>query len=211
MAVDPALLHYWLAARSVARGLPSPVSDFGGYRVDTGTEEEIARWVFPAASDNLAVLARSLNEAAYLIKLCGSARQLRKLLPPNWRLQATGHFMQSAGAPPTSRLPEGYRIELCRQGQTTRASIFTAPNVIAATGYAADTESAFVYDRIATHPDHRRRGLASGLMRALHDTRVHFDTPQLLVATDEGRMLYDTLGWDLVSPYVTASIALPVM
>jgi hypothetical protein len=33
--VDPALLEAWLSARSIARGLPLPIPDQGGFRVDT--------------------------------------------------------------------------------------------------------------------------------------------------------------------------------
>ena len=32
---DPTLVRGWLAARSLARGLPAPVADHGGWRVDT--------------------------------------------------------------------------------------------------------------------------------------------------------------------------------
>ena len=34
--MDPGRLHAWLAARSIARGLPPPVSEPGGFRVEEG-------------------------------------------------------------------------------------------------------------------------------------------------------------------------------
>lgn len=41
--VDPDTLYAWLYGRSLARGVPQPVPDHGGFRVDTGTEGEISR------------------------------------------------------------------------------------------------------------------------------------------------------------------------
>ena len=48
MAVSAALVSDWLTARSLARGLPPPIADRGGLRVDVGSDAEISRWVFAA-------------------------------------------------------------------------------------------------------------------------------------------------------------------
>src|SRR5436305_1649172 len=55
-ALDPALFA-WLAARSIARGVPLPVASHGGYRVDTRSDTETARWVFAHAGPGLESLA----------------------------------------------------------------------------------------------------------------------------------------------------------
>lgn len=67
----------------------------------------------------------------------------------------------------------------------------------------------FVYDRIITDPDHRRRGLGRALMQTLHDARHNLSATELLVATEDGRTLYSALGWTTISPYSTASIVSP--
>jgi hypothetical protein len=41
--VDPQLLRAWLTARSVSRGLPAPVPDHGGWRVDVGYDAPCLR------------------------------------------------------------------------------------------------------------------------------------------------------------------------
>jgi predicted GNAT family acetyltransferase len=77
---------------------------------------------------------------------------------------------------------------------------------LAASGTAAETAGVFVYDRIITEPDHRRRGLGRGVMAALRETRVDQKTTELLVATDDGRALYTTLNWTVLSTFATAEI-----
>ena len=72
--------------------------------------------------------------------------------------------------------------------------------------YAAETARAFVYDRIATSPQHRRRGLGRSLMVALHGSRRDAALPERLTATEDSRALYESLGWEVLSPYLTAYI-----
>ncbi|WP_420833425.1 GNAT family N-acetyltransferase [Sphingomonas pollutisoli] len=91
----------------------------------------------------------------------------------------------------------------------SQARVFSQEGTIAASGYAAETQGVFIYDRIITEPAHRRRGLGQALMIALRATRKQPDSPELLVATEEGRALYSTLGWETISPYSTASIVTP--
>lgn len=207
--VEPHVLEAWLSARSIARGLSLPIPDHGGFRVDTRSHAEIARWVFPKASDSLEQLARSIREPRHFLKLCGPASELRAALPRDWTLQAPSYFMQATANPPSGHLPDGYRIEVKRTGMVLEARIFSDAGTPAASGYAAETQSVFVYDRIATEPAHRRKGLGRALMQALHEAQQHPDGTELLVATEDCRALYSTLGWKTISPYSTASIVTP--
>lgn len=205
--VDSVILNAWLSARSVARGLPSPVPEYGGFRVDTKSDAEVARWVFPEVSSELEELARGISEPRHLLKLCGTADQLLAALPLGWELHAPSYFMQATNQPPPARrLADGYKIEVKRVGAVIEARIFSRTGALASSGYAAQACGVFVYDRIVTEPEHRRKGLGHVLMRTLHDARQHASAPELLVATEDGRALYSTLGWDVISPYSTASI-----
>jgi GNAT superfamily N-acetyltransferase len=162
--------------------------------------------VFARANLGLEHLARSIGDPRYFLKLCGTAEELRAALPTDWTLHAPGYFMQAAAKFPSGHLPYGYRVEVRRTGVVSEAQIFSAAGKIAASGYAAETHNVFVYDRIVTEPDHRRRGLGRALMQALHDARQHPSGTELLVATETGRSLYSALGWETISPYSTASI-----
>lgn len=207
--VDSLVLNAWLSARSVARGLPLPVSEYGGFRVDTKSDAEVARWVFPKVASGLKDLARSIIEPRYFLKLCGPADELRAALPRGWELHAPSFFMRATRKPPATRLADGYMIEANQVGMVMEARIFSETGALAASGYAAETQGVFIYDRIVTEFEHRRKGLGRALMRTLHDARGHSSAPELLVATEDGRALYSTLGWETISPYSTASIVIP--
>lgn len=205
--VDPALLWDWLCARSVARALPLPVRDLGGMRVDTNSAAEIRRHVFAGPVPAIEALAASIRTPRHFIKMCGPGAQLLAMAPPGWQLQPPGYLMtQAAANRPAASVPPSYRLEVSKQGPTIAAAIFAQDGSLAASGYAAAHGRAFVFDRIQTHPGHRRRGLGRALMTALGNMQTSADTTTVLVATEEGRALYETLGWTTVSAYSTIVI-----
>lgn len=206
--MNDALLFGWLAARSLARGLPAPVADRGGFRVDTGGEIEICRWAFARPCPGLRALGEMLVAPGHFLKLCGSSEDLLAALPSRWRLQRVGFCMRGSEAQPSpAALPAGYTLQLDRDARGSRVAILAPDGQLAASGFAAEAANVFVYDRIITEPDHRRRGLARAVMAALRETRADRASTELLVATDEGRALYAALGWTMLSPFSTAEIA----
>lgn len=205
--MNDALLFGWLAARALARGLPAPVADHGGFRVDTGGEVEICRWAFTQAGVGLSSLGDTLDAPGYFLKLCGSGEALLAALPSRWRLQEPGYCMHGPAIPPAAAaLPAGYTLQCDRDLHVSRVAILAPNGQLAASGTAAEAAGVFVYDRIITEPDHRRKGLGRAVMAALGDTRSNPAAHDLLVATDEGRALYASLGWTVLSPFVTAEI-----
>lgn len=208
-SVDPSILHAWLLGRSVARGVPPPVVDRGGFRVDSHTDTEISRWVFAEMGSGLRELAHAIRDPRYFLKLCGDADELRSALPNGWQIHASNYFMQMDTEWRARPLVKGYGIEVCRNAAVVEVRIWSDAGALAASGYAGETRDAFVYDRIVTAPDHRRKGLGRAIMTALHAAKDCPATPELLVATEDGRTLYSKLGWQTISPYSTASIAVP--
>lgn len=207
MAADPTLLRAWLVARSVARRLPEPVDDFGGLRVDTNSEKEVCRWVFADAVEAIGRLAETLHEPRQLIKLCGTADDLAAVLPRSWTVEGGRWFMAlDANLEALGPIPTAYRLEQSQEGAVTKVVIRTDGGEVAASGFAAETADAFVYDRIETDVRHRRRGLARAVMEALGSCRQSPSARQLLVATAEGERLYSSLGWRRLSAYSTASL-----
>lgn len=69
-----------------------------------------------------------------------------------------------------------------------------------------ETHGVYVYDRIFTEPDHRRKWLGGALVQTCYDARQHPTGTELLVATEDGRALYSALGWETLSHYSIASI-----
>lgn len=205
--VEPELLAGWLGARSMARGLPQPVPDHGGLRVDTGLPTEHRRYVFAGPAPAIRALALSIDTPHTYIKICGTGAQLRALVPSNWQLQPGAYLMTHAGARhATPPLPDGYRIALSTEQAATVARIVAADGTLAASGYAAEFGGVLIFDRIATEAAHRRRGLGSIVMAALAGTQQAQGARRVLVATEQGRALYSSLGWTVVSPYSTVTI-----
>jgi len=208
--VDPLLVKGWLTARSLARGLPAPVEDRGAWRVDTGLPDETRRFVFAEGGEPLRALANSLVAPLTFLKLCGSEAAMRALVPARWQVRG-GSYLMTCDRPmdkPVEPRP-GYRVDIARTGTVTAVRIVAAGEELAASGFAAEAEGLFVYDRIVTEPAHRRRGLGTLLMTSLATARRHQSSRQVLVATEEGRALYATLGWAVRSPYTSAVIPLP--
>ncbi len=208
--VDPALVQAWVGARSIGRGLPLPVPDRGGLRVDTAMPQEHRRYVFACPGEGLRELAQSIREPRVALKLAGTREEMASLLPARWEIAEPGFLMTCerphAGA---AACPDGYRLELRTMQATTQARILTAHGELAASGYAVEYAGVFAYDRIVTEPAHRRRGLGRAVMAALGSARRSAASRPVLVATPEGRALYASLGWTLHSPWTTALIPDP--
>jgi GNAT superfamily N-acetyltransferase len=205
--IDPSLVLAWQAAHSIARGSPAPVRDREGWRVDTGSESEVKRWTFPRMCEGVRAIGREIVAPRHYVKLCASDETLRSALPPRWEIQPSSCFMAATTLPgETKPLPEGYRLEIHRAGAVTRANIIAPDGDMAASGCAAETVDVFIYDRIETAQAHRRKGLGVAVMSALATGRSSIAVQQLLVATDDGRRLYETLGWTVLAPFATAVI-----
>lgn len=204
---DHKLVIAWQTAHSIARGSPPPVHDRGGVRVDTLSEREVKRWVFPQLCDGLREIAHDIVKPWHYLKLCGTDEELRSALPARWEVQPANHFMiateETHGTKP---VPDGYRMELHQDGSVTRACVIAPNGDLAASGHAAETADVFIYDRIETAQEHRRKGLGVAVMVALRTARKSRETPQLLVATEDGRNLYASLGWTVLSPLAAATI-----
>jgi GNAT superfamily N-acetyltransferase len=157
----PRLVRAWLTARSVGRGLPAPVSDRGGFRIDTDSEDEISRWVLPKITAGLIELGPSFREPRHLSGCIASS-------VTKWKLLAHRHFMTAAGPLVPRRLPDGYELGLKRSGALAEARVTChADGKLAASGFAVAAAGVFIYDRIITLAEHRRKGLGSAVVSAL--------------------------------------------
>lgn len=175
--------------------------------MDTRSEKEVKRWVLPQLCGGLTAVAQDIVAPRHYLKLCGSNEELRSALPVRWKVQPANYFMM-AEAPifETKPLPDGYRIEIHQAGPVINARIIAPAGDLAASGCAGEHADAFVYDRIETAQNHRRKGLGVSLMVALATARGSLTSPQLLVATEDGRHLYSKLGWKVLAPFATAII-----
>ena len=203
-------MEAWLRARSLSRGLPQPVPDSGGLRVESGLPHETRRYLFARPVDGLREIAERIREPRIPLKLCDAPEILRDYLPPGWDvfppnfvMLCRQEFCLSDRAP---QPPEEYQLELNTEGAVTQVCVRSPDSELAASGYAAHHNDVFIYDRILTVENHRRKGLGAMVMTALASARPTTARVQILVATPAGRELYRSLGWSDYAPYASAAI-----
>ena len=205
---DGAWIGAWITGRALARGLPLPFPDRGGWRAEIGSDSERRRWIFSALTAELRHLAEEIADPALKLRALATPDAMRAHLPAGWRVEAPSFAMAGpSGEGPEVALSGGYRLEVQAGGTAVHAFVRREDGELAAWGHGGAGPYAYVSDRIVTQPDHRRRGLATGIMAALSRARPERAAPMLLVATEAGRPLYEALGWRVVAPYASASWA----
>jgi GNAT superfamily N-acetyltransferase len=148
------------------------------------------------------------EDPRHIGRLCDTTEALHAALPAHWTIHAPSHVMRANGIMPRRQLADGYSIAVEQSGAVTAIRIVTDTGILAASGYGAETDGVVVYDRTVTETEHRRNGLGHFLMQTLHEARRNPTIVELLVATDDGRAFYETLGWGKIVSYASASIAM---
>lgn len=207
--VDAGILRSWLDARSLSRGLPLSVEDRGAFRVETGAEDELQRFVFARPGPHVTAIAKSIDRSKVLLKLSAPRAILCSLVPSGWSVRAPSWLMA------TDSWMVGGEIEL-RAGLSARisqddaalsAEIRDERDNVCASGRAVRHAGIFIYDQIETRASFRRQGLATRIMKLLEQAGRSNVDMQVLTATNDGRALYESLGWQVVSEYCTAEIS----
>lgn len=206
MNLDLALIERWLTGRSLARGLPLPVQDGGGLRVEVGSVTERRRHVFLDAGPALQACAAHIDAPRIFLKAPVEPEVLRAALPPHWTIEDRGYLMRGpAIMTGNAELPPGYRITLEAEHGGQLVRILHAGGELAAAGRVAVHAGCAVFDQIVTEEGHRRLGLGTVVMLALDALAGKAGvTERLLVATEAGRVLYERLGWQVLAPWSTA-------
>ena len=208
-ACDLALLERWLTGWSRSRGVALPYHDAGGLTVDVGFPDQLRRHVFVDAGAALQACAAAIHTPCVYLKAAVHADVLRRALPARWRVDGPLYLMTHAGPmAPGPALPAGFSMDRTVENNGYLIRILAAGGVTAASGRIDVHNGTAVFDRIATHEDYRRQGLASALMLALDGLAVEAGvTERLLSATEAGAALYPRLGWQHLAPYASAVLA----
>ncbi|WP_046776797.1 GNAT family N-acetyltransferase [Streptomyces yangpuensis] len=206
--IESELIRRWLGGWTVARSLPEaePVGPGGdGLRSEChqpGREVE----VFALRADE------EPESVARLAAAVAAARQVTWLTVPTLRPGRAEAVVGAAGLEllrrgewlMTTDLTEHprhvpaapYERQVRTDGPVTVVSLRGPCGEVAARGTVAVVGGDAIADRIETDAAHRRRGLGRAVMSALAEAAVSGGARTgLLIASDEGRHLYSSLGW----------------
>jgi hypothetical protein len=208
--VSSDIVEKWLKAWSLSRELPLPVKFASGFKVDVGYEKQKVRYVFPELNDDFIGLSKCIDEPWIFLKVCASPDEVKRCISAKWIIQPQGFMMSCFHTMDFQDidLPAGYTLEFEHYNSTTLIKIVTKKGELASSGRVVLVDDLAVYDRIETAVNYRRKGLAICLMKELEKIALSKGiSNNFLVATEEGKLLYEFLGWELYSLYT--SIVIP--
>jgi len=211
LVADPGVVATWIKGWTLARETSPPVEDHGGFRVDVGWAQQRTRYVFPRISSAMRELAATIAEPWVFVKACASPAAMRAALPARWAIQPPGFMMECRGVMTgEAATPDGYLLDATEPRSIAIVRALAPGGELAAIGRVVRVGEFAIYDRIETDAAHRRRGLARAVMKKLESiARDQGASRGVLVATADGRGLYEGLGWELHSLYTTAAIPPP--
>ncbi|AMK23152.1 MULTISPECIES: GNAT family N-acetyltransferase [Sphingomonadaceae] len=210
LVADPRIVATWIKGWTLARETPPPVEDHGGFRVDVGWPQQRVRYVFPRISPAMRELAAGITEPWVFVKACATPSAMRAALPNRWAIQPPGFMMTCCGQMAGGAPPDGYSLDATDPMPLAVVKALASSGELAAIGRVVRVGEFAIYDRIETTAAHRRRGLGRAVMKKLETiARGAGATRGVLVATADGRGLYEALGWELLSLYTTAVIPPP--
>ncbi|SNR47776.1 GNAT family N-acetyltransferase [Flavobacterium sp. ov086] len=200
------IVEKWLKGWSLSRELPLPVKYKSGLMVNVGYENQKSRYVFSELNDDFIQLSKSIDEPGVFLKICSSPDELKGILSTKWIIQPQGYMMFCFHQMdiPNSYLHDLYKLEFEKYNSTFVVRIVTKDGELASIGRLVLVDDLAVYDRISTETNHRRKGLATILMKELEKIALANGVRNnFLVATEEGKLFYQTLGWELYSIYTS--------
>lgn len=203
------IIEKWLKGWALSRELPLPVKYRSGLKVDVGHAKQKERYVFSELNDDFIQLADSIGEPWVFLKVCASPEEIKDRIHPKWEIQPQGYMMSCLHPMEFSipDLPNEYKLEFDNYNSTFVIRIVTLRGELASIGRVVLVDDIAVYDRISTENNHRRKGLATFLMKKLERIALSRNIfKNFLVATEEGKLLYRPLGWEVYSLYTSVVI-----
>ena len=190
-------IETWAFGYALTRGYPAPEPVAAGLWLEVGKPDQRGRFVLPRfAPAVLPELARSIGEPHTYIEIPAPREIAVPLLPENWTARERAYLMTTAlGASPPA-LPPGYRAVTSENGAAIGVEVRNETGELAASGMAGVVDGHTVFDQILTQPEHRRLGLGTAVMGALTQRALERGAGHgILIASPDGRALYQTLGW----------------
>ncbi|MFD8549393.1 GNAT family N-acetyltransferase [Streptomyces sp. NPDC059649] len=192
------IVRTWVAGWAVSRQTSPPVKKPWGFYIEVADNpNEAGRHVLPEPEETLVrSAAASVSIPRTWMKMPAEPVEIESWLPQGWEMAEIGHLMAVDLMATSPVAPQGYTATVETDGAVTYVRVLDTAGAQAAKGQMAALGEAVVVDRVVTEESHRRRGLGSFVMRTLADRALEESAVLgVLGATDDGRALYETLGW----------------
>ncbi|MEW2433412.1 GNAT family N-acetyltransferase [Streptomyces caniferus] len=200
----PELVRIWVSGWAVSRHRPRPVEHPWGLYIEVGKPDQVGRHVLPHADESsVRQAAAAVTVPHTWLKVPMDPDEAGYWLPQGWVVdkEEAGHLMAVDLQVTDPVVPQGYTASVETSDGVVHVRVHDAAGARAAKGQLALLGRATVIDCVTTEEAHRRRGLGDFVMRTLVDHAVAEGAELgVLGATDEGRALYETLGWKAHAP-----------
>ncbi|MGW7486219.1 GNAT family N-acetyltransferase [Streptomyces sp. NPDC054786] len=200
----PELVRIWASGWAVSRHTPRPTEHPWGLYLEVGKPGQVGRHVLPDADESsVREAAASVTVPHTWLKVPMEPDEVGCWLPQGWVVDKdeAGHLMAVDLRVTEPVAPKGYTASVQTREGVVHVQVHDAAGEPAAQGQMAVLGRATVIDRVTTEETHRRRGLGNFVMRTLVDHAVAEGADLgVLGATDDGRALYETLGWKTHTP-----------
>lgn len=213
------IVRAWVDGWVASRGAAPPLVQDWGYTIDVGQEGHVTRHVLGETNgrvEEAAVrkVADAVTAPGVWLKVFTEPSAVRSWLGEGWWTDPEPGFLMSVALSaaerpgPDASLPHGYRLRTWSRGGVVRALVTASDGSWAARGQIAPTGATAVVDQIETSAGHRRRGLGRTVMRTLAGAALDQGAETAVLAgTPEGRALYESLGWRVEAPLLSARYA----
>lgn len=195
-------LERWTHGYCVTRryGAPRPLNDGDWLRFVPGKPDQTERFVYLGTDPGTFIaFLGAISTPFTFFDMAGSREAIADGVPDGWIHRDRAYLMTGrAGADGLINSP--HRCEIAREGGRIECIARDAQGIEAARGVLGIVGDTGVYDQIVTEPGFRRQGYGTAVMAALgREARKRGVSEQLLIATPEGRALYETMGWSALS------------
>ncbi|MGY0231382.1 GNAT family N-acetyltransferase [Longispora urticae] len=194
------VLRHWAQGLAAVRRNSVPVETTWGLRIDEVRPKTRSRCL--VFRDDLEAARGAAKEATAphgVVIVVAAEDAVAALLGPAWTRTPPEPLMTTTLRRVAWSVPAGYELSTTIDAGVIHVRV-QSEGEVAAAGYTAVVDGVAVVDRVATDPAHQRRGLGTAVMNAL--TVAAMDqgaVTAVLHGTDEGRALYEGLGWHVRS------------
>lgn len=197
----------WAFGYCAARGYAHPVAATlpAALWFDVGKPDQTSRFILGDASSEAAAAAFAAVDAPHVyVDIAAPRDTILPHIPPHWQPRDAMWLMAAGTDMPAARPTPDFAIEIDESPHRFEAVARDANGSFAARGVLGIHDTIAVYDQIVTEPQFGRRGLGSAIMAELGRQAAHRGVTEcLLVATSDGKALYERLGWTLRSDIVS--------